>query len=111
MKKLSKSLILLPLLCVCACSSLNNNNGSKETINKSEYSSKEDNNDIVITNGAIEVYSFSNYGTSNNAYHLLTTYDSPCSLSNCDNYFTITKDSNIYYYSIPMFQYYFVLGN
>lgn len=101
---MNKLLKLLPILvCVCSCSSLNN----KETTNKSEYTHNETYSEITLSNGAIEVYCFNNYGSSATSYHLITTYDSPCSLTNYNNYFTILKDSVTYYYSIPMFQYYF----
>ena len=101
MKTLIKSLLLLSCMCICACSSLNNNIDNKETPIDNTPLFKQD-----LNSGKCEVYTFTSYG-STAYYHLLETYDAPLTLSSYNSYFTINKDNITTYYSIPMFQYTF----
>lgn len=99
----SRSLMLLPLLCVCACSPLINN---KET-----QVIAEDTNTIYtieLTSGKLYVSIYSSYG-SVAYYHSLETYDAPLTLDSYVNSFVVKKDNVSYYYSIPMYQYNFVI--
>lgn len=102
---MKKIFSLLPLLCICACSSINNK--EQEPISQTDITV--DNTPLYsqdINKGKIEVYHFSSY-SSVAYYHILTTYDAPCSIETYSNYFKIDKDSVSYYYSMPMFQYSF----
>lgn len=106
MKKTVTKLFLLPMLmCICACSSLNNNKEENKQEcscpTTSKYSTTE------INSGAIQVYIFTSYG-SEAYYHLLETYNSPCSITISTNQFIINKEEKAYYYSMPMYQYSFV---
>ena len=93
-------------MCVCACSSLNNNKEeSKQECScptTSRYSNKE------LNTGAIQVYVYTSYG-SYAYYRDLQTYDAPCVITYSTSDFIISKDNKSYYYSMPMFQYSFVL--
>lgn len=100
----SRSLMLLPLLCVCACSPLINNKEETPVI-------AEDTNTVYtieLTSGKLEVYIFNSYG-SVAYYHEFETYDAPLTLDSYVNSFVVNKDNVSYYYSIPMFQYYLSL--
>lgn len=101
----SRSLILFPLscMCICACSSLNNNIDNKVIA--------EDTNTlytIELTSGKVNISIFTSYG-SVAYYHECETYDAPLTLESYINSFVIKKDNTSHYYSIPMFQYNFVL--
>lgn len=102
----SRSLMLLPLLCVCACSPLINNKEQTPVI-------AEDTNTlytIELTSGKVNISIFTSYG-SVAYYHECETYDAPLTLDSYINSFVIKKDNVSYYYSIPMFQYNFVIEN
>lgn len=107
MKNILTKLFLIPIcICACACSSLNNNKEeSKQECScptTSRYSSRE------LNSGSIQVYVYTSYG-SYAYYRELQTYEAPCVITYSNSEFIIDKDNKAYHYSIPMFQYSFVL--
>ena len=98
MKHLYKSLLLLVMCApICACSS---NQETKESI----YGDYKLN---TYTKGQLMVYVFQNYGSA--SYQPLESYDAPLTLKVYSSSFQIEKDTTTYYYSMPMYQFSYIV--